>query len=136
MRIRVSRFIGPLTIAVAISWFVSGSVGAQARRPAGAATTAAANAKAADGHPDFQGVYEIATITPLERPAQFGTRANLTREEAAAMVLNAIPEGWTAVLLDTRLRPAEAAFNLGGAANVVTFRHAFILVQRVSCLDF
>jgi hypothetical protein len=85
MRIRVSRFIGPLTIAVAISWFVSGSVGAQARRPAGAATTAAANAKAADGHPDFQGVYEIATITPLERPAQFGTRANLTREEAAAM---------------------------------------------------
>jgi len=30
MRIRVSRFIGPLTIAVAISWFVSASVGAQA----------------------------------------------------------------------------------------------------------
>ncbi|HEX7796345.1 MAG TPA: hypothetical protein VF456_18410 [Vicinamibacterales bacterium] len=87
MRIRVSRFIGPLTIAVAISWFVSGSVGAQARRPAGAATPAAANARTADGHPDFQGVYEIATITPLERPAQFGARANLTREEAAAMEL-------------------------------------------------
>ena len=87
MRIRVSRFIGPLTIAVAISWFVSGSVGAQARRPGSAATPAAINARTADGHPDFQGVYEIATITPLERPAQFGTRANLTREEAAAMEL-------------------------------------------------
>jgi len=87
MRIRVSRFIGPLTIAVAISWFVSGSVGAQARRPGSAATPAATNARTADGHPDFQGVYEIATITPLERPAQFGTRANLTREEAAAMEL-------------------------------------------------
>jgi hypothetical protein len=87
MRIRVSRFIGPLTIAVAIGWFVSGSAGAQTRRPAGAPTPAAANARTADGHPDFQGVYEIATITPLERPAQFGTRANLTREEAAAMEL-------------------------------------------------
>jgi len=87
MRIRVSRFIAPLTIAVAISWFVSGSVGAQARRPGSAATPAATNARTADGHPDFQGVYEIATITPLERPAKFGTRANLTREEAAAMEL-------------------------------------------------
>jgi hypothetical protein len=87
MRIRVSRFIGPLTIAVAISWLVSGSAGAQARRPAGTPTPAATNARTADGHPDFQGVYEIATITPLERPAQFGTRANLTREEAAAMEL-------------------------------------------------
>jgi hypothetical protein len=87
MRIRVSRFIGPLTIAVAISWFVSGSVGAQARRPAGPATPPPANPRTTDGHPDFQGAYEIATITPLERPAQFGTRANLTREEAAAMEL-------------------------------------------------
>jgi hypothetical protein len=85
MVIRVSRFIGALSIAVAISWFLSGSVGAQARRPAGAATPAAANARTADGHPDLQGVYEIATITPLERPAQYGTRANLTREEADAM---------------------------------------------------
>jgi hypothetical protein len=76
--------MGPVAIAVAVSWLVSASVGAQARRPAGTAT-AATNARTADGHPDLQGVYEIATITPLERPAQFGNRANLTREEAAAM---------------------------------------------------
>ena len=84
MRTRVSTFIGPLAIAVAVSWLVSVSVGAQARRPAGT-TAAATNARTADGHPDLQGVYEIATITPLERPTQFGNRANLTREEAAAM---------------------------------------------------
>jgi hypothetical protein len=83
MRSRVSTFIGPLMIAVAVSWFVSVSVGAQVRRPVG--TPAAANARTADGHPDLQGTYEIATITPLERPAQFGNRANLTKEEAAAM---------------------------------------------------
>jgi hypothetical protein len=84
MRTCVSTFIGPLAIAVAVSWLVSVSLGAQARRPAGP-TAAATNARTADGHPDLQGVYEIATITPLERPTQFGNRANLTREEAAAM---------------------------------------------------
>jgi hypothetical protein len=84
MRIRVSTFIGPVVMAAAASWLLSVSADAQARRPAGTAA-AAGNARTADGHPDLQGVYEIATITPLERPAQFGNRANLTREEAAAM---------------------------------------------------
>jgi hypothetical protein len=34
-----------------------------------------------DGHPDLQGTYDLATITPLERPA--GTSLVLTKEEAA-----------------------------------------------------
>src|SRR5580704_4516682 len=34
-----------------------------------------------DGHPDLQGTYDLATLTPLERPA--GTKAVLTPEEAA-----------------------------------------------------
>src|SRR5713226_6640522 len=34
----------------------------------------------ADGHPDLQGTYDLATITPLERP--FGSPAMYTREEA------------------------------------------------------
>jgi hypothetical protein len=34
-----------------------------------------------DGHPDLQGTYDLATLTPLERPA--GAKAVLTREEAA-----------------------------------------------------
>ena len=41
--------------------------------------------RAADGHPDFQGFYDVATITPLERPAALGNRLTLTREEAAAL---------------------------------------------------
>src|SRR5437773_9851135 len=83
MRNRLSTFIGPITVAVAVSWLVSVGVGAQAQRPA--TTTRPASVRTPGGHPDLQGVYEIATITPLERPAQFGNRANLTREEAAAM---------------------------------------------------
>ncbi len=37
----------------------------------------------ADGHPDLQGTYDLATLTPLERPA--GMKAVLTREEVAKL---------------------------------------------------
>jgi len=57
---------------------------AQARRPATPAK-AAAPARAADGHPDLAGMYDVATITPLERPAGLGNRLTLTKEEAAAL---------------------------------------------------
>jgi hypothetical protein len=39
--------------------------------------------RAPDGHPDLQGTYDLATLTPLERPA--GTKAVLTDEEAAKL---------------------------------------------------
>jgi hypothetical protein len=38
--------------------------------------------KLADGHPDLQGIWTNATITTLERPAQFKDRATLTEKEA------------------------------------------------------
>src|SRR5215831_3607739 len=38
-----------------------------------------------DGHPDLQGTYNVATITPIDRPAEFGNRQNLTKEEAAKL---------------------------------------------------
>lgn len=36
-----------------------------------------------DGHPDLQGTYDLATLTPLERPA--GAKAVLTEDEAAKL---------------------------------------------------
>lgn len=39
-----------------------------------------------DGHPDFQGTYEFATITPLQRPKEFETKPFLTEAEAAEHV--------------------------------------------------
>ena len=36
------------------------------------------------GQPDLQGVWDFATITPLERPEQFGDRAVMTAEESAS----------------------------------------------------
>jgi hypothetical protein len=38
-----------------------------------------------DGRPDLTGIYDANTVTPLERPAQFGNRRALTDEEAAAL---------------------------------------------------
>jgi hypothetical protein len=39
-----------------------------------------------DGHPDFQGTYEFATITPLQRPKEFEGRPFLSDGEAAELV--------------------------------------------------
>jgi hypothetical protein len=36
----------------------------------------------ADGRPDLQGTWSFATLTPMERPKEFGTKAVLTPEEA------------------------------------------------------
>jgi hypothetical protein len=48
------------------------------------ARAAAGQPRTVDGHPDFQGVYDVATTTPLERPAEAKGRPTLTNEEAAA----------------------------------------------------
>src|SRR5882672_2891802 len=36
-----------------------------------------------DGHPDLQGIYDLATLTPMERPQ--GAKLALTKEEAARL---------------------------------------------------
>ncbi|MYB54440.1 MAG: hypothetical protein F4X77_19905, partial [Acidobacteriia bacterium] len=38
------------------------------------------------GKPDLSGTYDIATLTPLERPEEYGERLTLTEDEAAAVV--------------------------------------------------
>src|SRR5579872_5188809 len=40
--------------------------------------------RAADGHPDLQGIWTNATLTPMERPAQFAGKKTVTDAEAAA----------------------------------------------------
>src|SRR2546422_1723494 len=36
-----------------------------------------------DGQPDFQGIWATATLTPVERPAEFAGKEFLTEQEAA-----------------------------------------------------
>ena len=48
---------------------------AQSSRPAAIPRTS-------DGHPDFEGVWTNATVTPMERPAQYASKPTLTDAEA------------------------------------------------------
>jgi hypothetical protein len=82
IRSRPITFVAALAISAAAAWLASASLGAQTRQPAPKAN---AFARTADGHPDLQGTYDVATITPLERPSTFGSRLVLTPAEAAAM---------------------------------------------------
>jgi hypothetical protein len=84
--------LGAAVIAIVVT-SSSTSVAAQAQKaPAKQAATAAkapakpaaAVRRTADGHPDLSGTYDIATITPIERPAEAGGRLVITDEEAAA----------------------------------------------------
>ena len=45
--------------------------------------------RTAAGRPDLSGTYDIATLTPLQRPAEFGDTLVLTEEEAAALAAGA-----------------------------------------------
>src|SRR5215467_7209616 len=78
--------------AAAVALAVSATLVAQSQatrgtptaRPAAAAPQAKStmNPRMADGHPDLQGIYDLATLTPLERPPMFGNNLTLTPQQA------------------------------------------------------
>jgi hypothetical protein len=70
-----------LTVAVSLALIaVPASITAQTRNAPGKPYTPP---RMPDGRPDLQGTYDLATLTPLERPA--GMKAVLTDEEAAKL---------------------------------------------------
>jgi hypothetical protein len=64
--------------------------------------------RTADGHPDLQGMWTSATITPLERPDEFGDRRALTPEEVARL------EGAEASLVSNSAKPTDLGKQLPG----------------------
>jgi hypothetical protein len=82
---RFITMIGAQALAGALFLTPSPILG-QARPPAAPAKDvkiAWTMPRMADGHPDLQGVWTTSTLTPLERPAEFGDKAFLTAAEAA-----------------------------------------------------
>lgn len=76
-----------LLLATAFA-LICAAAGAGAKDGAANAKSASAGWKpprTADGHPDLQGVWTSATITPLERPDQFGARLVISDAEAAQL---------------------------------------------------
>src|SRR5439155_20562224 len=70
--------------ALLIVLAVSVPVGAQAPPAAAKSTTAAkwVVPRTPDGKPDLQGLWSYATLTPLERPAEFASKEFLSEKEA------------------------------------------------------
>ena len=86
----------------------SASLAAQA--PRAAQTSKPAMARIADGHPDLSGTYDVATMTPLERPAGVD-RLVLTKEEADAAETY---EAQRQIKNDAPLDPNRGAPPVGG----------------------
>ena len=72
------RGIGRIAVLAAIALAPAASVPAVAQNKAWTAP------RTPDGKPDLQGIWSYATITPVERPAEFAGKEFLSEQEAAA----------------------------------------------------
>ena len=83
----VITHFGALALVAGILSLAPIPVAGQTSSPAGKAKTATSKAwtpaRTADGHPDLQGLWSNAILTPLERPDELAGKAVLTEQEAA-----------------------------------------------------
>ena len=77
--------------------------------------TAQDGPRTAWGVPDLQGVWDFRTITPLQRPEQYGDREFLTREEAATLEQGAVDRDQRLLLAEARR--TEAGGSVGAYNN-------------------
>src|SRR4051812_2141748 len=84
-----ASWFGSLAVAVATAAALSASLSGQSQPRPGPATATASKTTAPpaiprtpDGHPDLHGTYDVATMTPVERPANVQGRRVLTEAEA------------------------------------------------------
>jgi len=76
MRVLASLMVAANLLLVPLSAQTSLAANNAPRKPSGAVL------QTPDGHPDLQGIWTNATITPLERPAQFADKPALSEADA------------------------------------------------------
>ena len=75
---RILGSTGVLAVVMTVVWLAPAPAAAQT-----AAAKASSSLRTPWGHPDLQGIWDFATITPLERPKELAGKEVLTAEEAA-----------------------------------------------------
>jgi len=102
-------------------WLVVPAAAALMVATAGEKSTGKPNGprRMADGHPDLQGVYDLATLTPMERRS--GTNLVLTKEEAAKLEAASAKQraqGDQSIAGDRTAPPKGGDGSVGAAGNV------------------
>src|SRR5262249_7106118 len=73
------RLLGALIASILVQGIADAQTATNSPKPA----TKFAPPRTVDGHPDLQGIWSNAIITPLERPDELAGKAFLTEQEAA-----------------------------------------------------
>src|SRR5216683_1728152 len=76
------RIFAPLVAPIAALLLAPAPVAGQAAKVVAKTTAKAGVSRTAWGEPDLQGIWDFATITPLERPKELAGKEVLTEEEA------------------------------------------------------
>jgi hypothetical protein len=107
------------TVSLAMASLLVGMVVPAAAQSAKAPAKAWSPKRMPDGHPDLQGTYDLATLTPLERMS--GSSGVLTKEEAAKLEAAAAKrraDGDAAIKGDRGAPPKGGDGSVGAAGNV------------------
>ena len=115
MRHRFVGLVGLPAVTAMLLWTAGSAAGQNAKAPAKTNSLH----RMADGHPDLQGTYDVATLTPLERPP--GAKAVLSNEEAAKLQAAAArqrDQGDQALKGDRPAPPKGGDGSRGAAGNV------------------
>jgi len=84
------KFSVMIAVMLLAAGFAASQTGPAASKPV---ARSYAPPRTPDGHPDFQGIWSNAVLTPLERPADLKDKAFFTKEEEAAYVKRMIEQG-------------------------------------------
>ncbi len=103
VRIKTTAAVVALVAASLAAWPLFVAAQAPTGAAARATTLAGGLPRTPDGRPDLQGVYDLATMTPVERPAVYNGRASITLDEAKQL------ESAAAARTERSLRPDSAA---------------------------